>query len=301
MSRLKPALIGASAAASVLVAFAAGVPARATNLVLNGDFENSSPNNTSTWPTSAGGIGQIDNIVTLSDWTKTSVAADGSDGFAFVINKDADFDNGNSYPSQGGGFPSKFSNSSATNLFLWGPNSVTYPLNNGFSGPPGSSATNKFIGAGGDYGASVLTQIVTGFDTSKQYVLSYDFAGSQLTTRMGDTNQQWKVLLGTVDHSVPELTNPSQGFTPWLTYMSNPFTPSAASLTLRFESWGRAVTGGSGSGSSDPFLLLDNVKILEQAAPPPPSVPGPLPVLGIGMTFAWSRRLRRQIAASAKV
>ncbi|MEB3167153.1 MAG: hypothetical protein VKK97_00300 [Synechococcaceae cyanobacterium] len=143
----------------------------------------------------------------------------------------------------------------------------------------------------------MLTQTVTGFDTSKQYVLSYDFAGSQLTTEIGATKQQWKVLLGTVDHSVTELTNPSKGFTPWSTYMSIPFTPSAASLTLRFESWGRAVT----SGSLNPFLLLDNVKILEQAAPPPPSVPGPLPVLGIGMTFAWSRRLRRQIAASAKV
>ena len=164
---------------------------------------------------------------------------------------------------------------------------------NGFSGPPGSSATNKFIGADGDYGASILSQLVLNFDTSKKYVLSYDYAGAQESGQMGDTKQQWKVSLGGVDYSTLEWTNPSQGFTAWKKYVSPAFTPSASSMLLRFESWGRAVV----SGSLPPFLLLDNVKIIEDGPPPPPpSVPGPLPVLGAGLALGWSRKLRSRIA-----
>ena len=34
------------------------------------------------------------------------------------------------------------------------------------------------------------------------------------------------------------------------------------------------------------------------APAPPPSVPGPLPLLGLGAALAWARRLRRRIKAA---
>ncbi len=111
------------------------------------------------------------------------------------------------------------------------------------------------------------------------------------------------MALGGVSYTTPQWTNPSQGFTPWQTYTSSPFTPTAASMNLTFESWGRAA--GGGTGSLPPFLLLDNVQILEETPPNPPNppnpptptagVPGPLPLMGVALAFSTSRRLRRRI------
>lgn len=294
-AKLLPSVSGVATVFLVLMP-AASVHA---NLVVNGDFEDSSSKDPAEFPTSVGGIGQIDNIVSLPGWTKASVVNDGSDGFGFVVNQDADYKiPGSSFPNQGGGFPSKFTKDASTNIFLWGPDYGPNPQNNGFSGPPGSSAGNKFLGFDGDYGASTLSQTVVGFDISKKYVFSFDYAGAQETGETGPTNQQWKVTLGGSDYSTPTWVNPGMGFTGWQTFTSSAFTPAANSLALTFESWGRAVT----SGSLPPFLLLDNVKIIESQnpQPPTPSVPGPLPALGIGLTVAWSRKLRRRISSPSK-
>ena len=83
----------------------------------------------------------------------------------------------------------------------------------------------------------------------------------------------------------------SQGFTDWTTYTSAPFTPTAASLDLKF-------TADGAPAGQPPFALLDNVQIVEFGSPPSP-VPGPLPVLGAGAALAWSRKLRRRISASS--
>ena len=299
--------------AAALAASMAVPASAATNLVKNGDFENSTPNDTTTFPTSVGGIGQIQLgsptsptkalVVTLAEWTKQSVVSDGSDGFAFVINADADNKTaGSSYPNQGGGFPSKFTPTAPggpTNIFLWGPdyNGPGGPVLNGFTGPTGSSATNKFIGADGDYGASILSQSITGFDPAKNYILSYDYAGAQETGEQGDTEQKWIVSLGGTDYSAPQWINPSKGFTAWKTFTSAPFSGAGLEgALLSFTSFGKAVT----SGSLPPFLLLDNVKIIEPGIPPvPPSpVPGPLPMLGAGMALGLTRRLRRRVNAA---
>lgn len=296
----KPSIAGLA-----VLALAAGSSAQAaTNLVQNGDFEVSSPINTSNYPTSVGGIGQIGNIVNLPSWTKTPVLSDGSDGFAFVINDQADNRlapiGTNPYPSQGGGFPSKFTPSASTNIFLWGPDYQPAPVNNGFTG---SGSGVKFVGIDGDYGASILSQTITTFDTTKQYVLSFQYAGAQESGERGATQQQWKVNLGGVDYSTPLWINADQGFTPWQTYTSSPFTPTSATATLSFEAWGRAATGTS---SLPPFLLLDNVQILENTpnppippVPGPSTAPGPLPLLGAGMAFSLSRRLRQRIKGLA--
>ena len=49
------------------------------------------------------------------------------------------------------------------------------------------------------------------------------------------------------------------------------------------------MTGPGGAVASGRFLSLAYV---------PPAVPGPLPMLGLGAALAWSRRLRRRIAAT---
>lgn len=299
--------------AAVLAASIAVPASAATNLVKNGDFEDSTANNIVLNPTSVGGIGQIQLgsptspteplIVTLAEWTKTQVTTDGSQGFAFVINADADNRTvGAAYPNQGGGFPSIFSNEKSTNIFLWGPDYGPAPKTNDFSGPPGSSATNKFIGIDGDYGASKISQAVSGFDAAKTYKLSFQYAGAQETGESGDTNQQWKVNLGGLNFDTPIWKNISNGFTAWQTYISSAFSGAGLDgALLSFEAWGQAAAPFT--GSLPPFLLLDNVQILENDTPPPPPppptpVPGPLPLLGAGMAYGITRRLRRRVMSS---
>lgn len=295
----KLSLAGVSA-----LTLAAASSAQAVNLVQNGDFEISTPINLTTFPTSAGGIGQIGNVVNLPNWLKTCILdCAGSEGFAFVINDSADNRlapaSSNSYPNQGGGFPSKFSPGASTNIFLWGPDNQVDTSNNGFTGS-GSGA--KFIGIDGDFGRSKISQTISTFDTSKQYVLSFQYAGAQFTDGFGPTTQQWKVTLGGNDYSTTTWNNPDKGFTPWATYASLPFTPGSTSADLEFE----AI--GTPQGSTlPPFLLLDNVQILEYTppgpgpgpGPGPNPVPGPLPVLGVGVAYSWSRRLRQRIRGRA--
>jgi hypothetical protein len=46
---------------------------------------------------------------------------------------------------------------------------------------------------------------------------------------------------------------------------------------------------------SDPYTANDTINLI--AGPPSAAVPGPLPLLGAGAAFGWSRRLRKRIAA----
>jgi len=45
----------------------------------------------------------------------------------------------------------------------------------------------------------------------------------------------------------------------------------------------------------DPYTANDSINLI--AGPPSAAVPGPLPLLGAGAAFGWSRRLRKRIAA----
>jgi hypothetical protein len=248
------------------------------NYVQNGSFEN----NTGIGMISPGGP-----AISLPSWTKTCLK-DCGDGFAFVINQNADsagFDSG-------GG-----------NIKIWGPNTPvgtttvggksTYPVPNGF--PNGGSAApdgNFWVGIDGDWQRSSLSQTLS-LTAGTQYTLSFVYAGSQFTDELGATEQYWTASVGGSTYTTPTMSVPSQGWTGWNKYETT-FTASGSDV-LTFTSYGGPV--GGGTASLPPFLMLDNVQVIESTPPPPPSaVPGPLPLLGVGTAFAFSRRLRRRIA-----
>jgi hypothetical protein len=285
------------AASAALVGISA-LPGFAANLVQNPGFELSTPVNTSTYPTSAGGLGQLVQVVTVPNWTRTIINDPGSGGFAFIV--DATADNrttGASYPGQGGGFPSQNSPTANTNIFLWGPDYGPSPVSNGFTGSPNGG---KFLGIDGDYGASKVSQTISGLTAGDTYTFSFEYAGAQESGEQGATDQKWIFGYNGILDQV-SWVNPTQGFTPWQTYTTT-FTAASSSFDLSFEAWGRAV---SGSGSLPPFLLLDNVQILDSTNPPPipptppVSTPGPLPLVGLGVAFSWSRRVRQRLLGRA--
>ncbi len=280
------------------------LPAFAINLVTNGTFENSTTNAGSP---GSGGIGHIDKIVTLPGWLKTCLNQCGngpiteanSHGYAFVVDDTA-------ATRPGGGFGAIYNNTSFEQLYFWGPNNSTSTSPNGFTGSPSGG---KFVAIDGDFGRAKLSQTVTGLDTSKTYTLSFEYAGAQqglnATDFSGNTEQKWLVDGITASQiTVGSWINPSRGFTPWSTY-STTFTPLSASIDLTFTPWGNVVGGGAPSGidSLPPFLLLDNVQILETTTPPGPDpgtpVPGPVPLLGVGAAFTMTRRLRRRVKLSS--
>jgi hypothetical protein len=126
-----------------------------------------------------------------------------------------------------------------------------------------------------------LSQTVDNLDTSKSYTLSFEYAGAQQGLNSvdfnGDTTQKWLVDgISASQITVGPWTNPSKGFTPWQTYTTT-FTPTSTSINLAFTAWGNVVGGGEPTGldSLPPFLLLDNVQILETNTPPPPPPPAP--------------------------
>ncbi len=267
---------------------AAALPATAApNLVTNGDFENSSALNTVSYPTSAGGIGQVGSVVSLPGWTKTITKDLNSGGFAFVTNTDADFNNSNPYPDQGGGFPSIFSPTAQTNIFLWGPDFSPNKQENNFSASPNGG---NFLAVYGDYGRSKMSQTVSGLAVGTSYSFSFEYAGSQATDEFGETEQYWAVTGPGGSFNTPTRTNPSRSFSPWLTY-STTFVAASDSVDLDFEPFSSST---SGTGSLAAVLLLDNVQIRETTAPPA-AAPAPLPVLGAGAALCWSQRLRRRL------
>ena len=311
MNLLRKNLLASAAVVSAALAMNP-LAARATNYVVNGDFEDSSPVNTTTYPTSTGGIGQIGPIVSLPSWLteclqNCSDGGVGSGGFAFVLNEDADNRSAANpaYPNQGGGFPSLNSPSAGTNIFVWGPdfygpgtstvggaNTISGPILNGFTT---SSNGGKFVGIDGDYGRAKIKQTVSGLTPGDPYTLSFEYAGSQFTDAAGATSQEWRVSYNGTS-SVVNWSVPSTWFKSWQTQTYN-FIAASSGFDLVFEAYGRGVDDLSGL---PPFLLLDNVQILDPTTPPPPppgtSVPGPLPILGAGLSLAWSRKLRRRLA-----
>jgi MYXO-CTERM domain-containing protein len=95
------------------------------------------------------------------------------------------------------------------------------------------------------------------------------------------------VSLGGVSQG--SFTNPSATTTLQWQEFSIDFTPTSTSQNIAFF---------NGNASNNFAGGLDNVTLdLADNPVPSPSVPGPLPLLGVGAAFGWSRRLRKRIAA----
>jgi hypothetical protein len=263
------------------------LPAMAANLVKNGSFD-------------AANVGHIGENVAFPYWAKTCLQQCGgnlqanSHGFAFVVDDKA-------ATRPGGGFPALV-NTSTEQLYFWGPNNTQSYSSNDFTGSPSGG---KFVAIDGDFGRSKLSQAIDNLDPTKTYTFSFEYAGAQqgrdAVSFTGDTTQKWLIDgISASQLTVGPWTNPSKGFTPWQTYTTT-FTPASASINLAFTAWGNVVGGGEPSGvdSLPPFLLLDNVQVLDTNTPPPnpppgPTVPGPLPLFGVGVAFTMARRLRQR-------
>ena len=230
----------------------------APNLVLNGDFENN------------GGVGQIGSgVSSLSSWTTTSIFPG---DLAFVADSNAD-STGFSYNTGSG----------IANLNIWGPGTTPTASNNGFTGSPNGG---YFLGISAGIGKSKISQNISGLTPGNNYTLAFEYAGSQLKVSLAPTStyQAWQFSFGSESGSTSTMNVPSTGFDGWNTFTTQ-FTASSATQQLEFTPNAIPLDG--------PFLLLDGVSLTEYSPPTP--VPGPLPLMGAGAAFAWSRRLRRRI------
>jgi hypothetical protein len=175
------------------------VPASATNLVLNGDFTN-------TTLTSPGGYLQNNPVVT--DWSNTCSA----------------------FGCGGGGTP--------TSLLFPGTNGAAWNNGNGFWQYQDSPVAGNVIGIDGDPNyTSVLSQTINGLVAGHTYSLSFYQAGAQQAGLFGPTTRYWNVSLGGMSQASASMFVPSQGFAAWQ-LQTMTFTASMASEVLSFYAVG---------------------------------------------------------------
>jgi hypothetical protein len=246
-------------AAFVLSALVMPVSA-ATNLVKNGSFENNSGPGIVYGNTSGYYIG-----TNVPDWYFVKPST--NTPFAGVDN----YDHARTNTSQAAQF--------------WGA-APGYQNGNGFSSSPDGGYF--WFGDGDQSYAVRLKQDITGLTIGEQYDLSFFYAYTQEIFRNQATDQVWEVFFGNDIYNTGWTHVPAAGFSGWHT-SARTFTATAATQTLQFLA--------HGTNGLPPFLLLDGVKLTAQNEPPSPpaGTPGPVPLLGVAATMAWSRRLRRRI------
>jgi hypothetical protein len=249
--------------ASAIAMFALAMPASAaTNLVKNGGFElNGGPGVVS-------GNGGYYQQTTVNDWYftfPTSTPLAGVDTYAHSM-----------------------TNTSQAIQF-WGA-APGYQNGNGFQASP---TGGYFWASDGDPRYVVgLKQDISGLTIGEKYDLSFDFAFGQEACPggwcIGATNQRWDIGFGSESYTTGGNVVQEHGFVGWLT-SAHTFTATATTQTLQF--W------ANGPGGQPPVALLDSVKLTAQNEPLA-ATPGPLPLLGFGVSLAWSGRLRKRIKQS---
>ena len=255
---LHDALLGVTLSATLAAS------ASATNLVLNGDFENN------------GGVGQLANGISFATNWSNGAAQGGGDGFGFVVDANADST----------GFPSVYSAGSGTNIFLWGPGYTPNPVSNGFTGSPNGGS---FLGASGGFSAAPISQTISGLTPGETYTLSFTWAASQFTDNVGATSQYWDVSFGGTTVSTDTASVASRGFVDWAPY-THDFTATSFTETLSF------LAQGSPAGNS-PFLLIDGISLSAAAAAVPeidPASAGSVMALMLGALGLLDSRARRR-------
>lgn len=239
---------------TVILASSVSFPVQAVNFVTNGSFEQN------------GNVGQlVDNISTAPGWTvgPTVISGNtppGTKPFAFTVDANADST----------GFPSVFTPTAGTNIFIWGPGRGE---NNGFTGSPNGG---KFLGVDGDYAKAPVYQSISGLTPGQDYIVSFEYALAQFTDATGPITGGWEVTFGSTQINTPVLSNPSKGFSGWKNF-SQTFTATDSTQTLNFLAYGAPV-------GQPPFSLLDGVEVTP--VPEPVSVLGSFVALGFMSRFS---------------
>ncbi|TRW15092.1 PEPxxWA-CTERM sorting domain-containing protein [Glacieibacterium frigidum] len=174
-----------------------------------------------------------------------------------------------------------------------------YGPSNGYpNGLTTSSQGGNYVATDADRGfGTPITQLVSGFEVGKEYVVKFEWAAAQQLNYNGATFEAWQASIlasnttdlrtdqTIADYVTETVINPQAGFQPWRNE-SFRFTATEASHILRF--W---ATGGP--GGLPPFALLDGVSI---TAVPEPATWGLL-ITGFAMVGVAARRRRRVVAA----
>jgi hypothetical protein len=173
---------------------------------------------------------------------------------------------------------------------LWG--LTPWVNNNGFRA---SNNGGYFIVNDSDpqYGGG-FSQVIDDLTPGNQYELNFEYAWVQEAPAGGNTWQYVYGTFGPESFQTPTGYLPSHGFDGgpvpadgdgWYTYTKT-FTASSTSQTLKFLANG-------GPAGLPPMALMDGISLTDTTP-----VPGPVPLMGVGATLAWSRGLRRRIKRS---
>jgi len=137
-------------------------------------------------------------------------------------------------------------------------------------------------------------QVIDGLIPGNQYELTFEYAYAHEAAANGNTWQYIYGNFGSDNFQTFTVNLPSHGFdggpapadgNGWYTFTET-YTATSTSQALRF------VANGGPAGLP-PMALVDGVS-LRDVTP----TPGPLPVIGVAATLAWSRGLRRRIKRS---
>jgi hypothetical protein len=228
-----------------------------TNLIVNGDFENTTGQSSGQWD---------------SHYPYVNVTGWSSAGYNFIFTPGSADTTG------------VYSSENTKQLILWGPNNSTGGNSN--NGLPATSPTGgNFVGADGAYQVGAITQAVSGLKVGHTYQLNFYWAAAQQHGYTGDTTERWEASLGNSHQYTPIYDLPSHGFSGWMS-QSFDYTATAATETLTFLAIG-TPTG------VPPFALLDGVSMYDtsETATPEPGMAG-LAISGM-LTAGFALRKRR--------
>ena len=181
----------------------------------------------------------------------------------------------------------------ATNGINWWGVKPGFQNANGFVDSPDGG---YFLSNDSDPRYSVrFSQTITGLTVGDKYDLGFFYAYGQEACSgcNGATYGLWAVNFGSEHFNTGFTSVPDHGFRGWYT-AAHTYTATAVTQTLLF-----AAVGPEGG---PPMALIDGIILTAQNEPPAPAAatPGPLPLLGLGASFAWSGRLRKRINQGGK-
>jgi len=263
------------ACSGVALSFFAG-PAKAANLVVNGNFQ--------LWtggfgtPAAASQLGDsgTGGYTKLTNWT----VGPGSSGLLAFLFTPGSADTTGDHDVR---FNDTFQ--------LWGPGAGGGSVANGL--PSTSPNGGNYVGldAAPAYRGTGISQTITGLVVGRAYVLNFYYAGAQQHGFDGATTEQVQATLGSNVQTTPVINLPNHGFSGWK-YATMFFTATATSEALNFLSLG-------GPDGLPPFVLLDGVTLNETPEP------GSLALMfggilgGVGL-LKWKRRRKRDLSVASE-